>query len=161
MMYLVLDIQDPALATMMRDTYGIKGYIHLPSISDLTDQEIKETVTGGCKGWVTNIDAMHWPNPALVGGTSKGPDGIYDHGSAIFTSMLLADTNVLSGRLNIDVKEANRVLGEFKEKVRSGNEAIAGASFCQVPRLTVCVPISSVRHFALAPSAACRVHVRS
>ena len=116
-MYLILndpETGDPDLSKLLNETYGITGYEDLPSLHDLTDMEIKETVTNGCKGWVRNLDAMSWPNPGLVGGTSYDENNIYDHGSAILTSVLLSNTKTLSKRLNIDYEEAQRVLQEYK-----------------------------------------------
>ncbi|GMH94937.1 hypothetical protein TrVE_jg8245 [Triparma verrucosa] len=118
-MYTVLDIVDPEMSTMLKDFYGIKGYSDLGSIFELTDAEIKATVTQGCKGWVRNVDAMHWPTPALLGGIKTDEDDNIIFGSAIYTLVQLRDSHKLASDHSITQEDAYQLLAEFKLNLRA------------------------------------------
>ena len=55
-MYTVMDLLDPNMSTLLSDFYGVKGYSDLNSIADLTEDQIKEKINNGCKGWVRNVE---------------------------------------------------------------------------------------------------------
>ena len=118
-MYTVLDIVDPEMSTMLKDFYGIKGYSDLGSIFELTDAEIKATVTQGCKGWVRNVEAMHWPTPALLGGIKTDEDDNIIFGSAIYTLVQLRDSHKLASDHSITQEDAYQLLAEFKLNLRA------------------------------------------
>ena len=112
LLYLILGGSDPELRDLMKEFYGIIGYGHLPKIEDLTDDEIKSTISGGCIGWVTKLDVFEWPTPAIVGGVDPAElaSGVnITHGSALLTQFRLAKSKDLAKRAKIGEMEAAEI----------------------------------------------------
>ena len=99
---------------MVKD-YGVRGFWHLPSFEDLTDEELKIHVSEGCKGWVSEIEAMHWPEPSMFGGLERGPDGNISAVTGLQMIFLWTSADELKNRFDIKSSEANAVATGLKE----------------------------------------------
>jgi hypothetical protein len=110
----ILKVLDKPTWDLLVTYYGIKGYSHLPKISELSDDDIKATVSQGCRGWIPN--AMEWPTPAIIGGLSvpEYENNDIRHSTSYHTQWAIGDSHAIATRHNIQRSEASEIVRKMK-----------------------------------------------